>query len=193
MYNLLNLQNEGLHSGKPDCSSKLSGERLLAKGHVRFVLLTWQIARSLEQEVRITMNRHSASVLVVFVITFSMLVGCGAGVGKKQSVTGVVKLGGQPLDHGTIQFSPKPGTAGTLSGAEIKDGNYSVAREQGLDPGVYEVRIYSAEATVTDATAAPGESGPVAEDRIPPAFNAETTLEYTVAEGQPNEFNVDIP
>ena len=139
------------------------------------------------------MKRRSSPAMVALLMIFSMLAGCGADVGTKQSVTGVVKLGGAPLDQGTIQFSPKAGSTGTMSGAEIKDGKYSVLREKGLDPGVYEVRVYSSGSTVADEMPLPGESEPAAKDRIPANFNTETTLEFTVAEDQPNEFNVDVP
>jgi len=123
----------------------------------------------------------------------SLLAGCGADVGNKQAVTGQVKLKGQPLGHGMIQFTPKLGSAGTMSGADIKDGRYEIPREMGLDPGEYDVRVTSPAAPAATVTDLPGESGPVAEDLIPPAYNSNTTLVYTVKAGQANEFNVDIP
>lgn len=122
------------------------------------------------------------------------LAGCGGeDVGSKQAVSGEVKLKGEPLDKGSIQFSPKGGAGSTMSGAEIKAGKYSIPREAGLDPGTYEVRVSSPEGDGAPPPEMPGEATPPVADRIPAEYNVTTKLEFTVEAGKDNVYNVEIP
>ncbi|MEZ6089452.1 MAG: hypothetical protein R3C05_15775 [Pirellulaceae bacterium] len=120
------------------------------------------------------------------------LLGCGGeDYGDREPIKGTVTFKGSPLDQGTIQFTPKSG--GTFGAAEIVNGQYEIPVAGGLSPGTYEVRVSSGDPTVPASDPLPGESGPPATERIPPEFNAKTTLEYTVAPDGENTFNVDIP
>ena len=127
--------------------------------------------------------------------TFMLLasVGCGPSGPKLYPVSGTVTFQGKPLDKGFIQFSPKEGSDGTLAGAEIKEGKYSIAKKTGVTPGSYVVRVSSA---VTDApidTGAPGEAPPPVADKIPAAFNTESTLTFEAKAQENNVFDVTIP
>jgi hypothetical protein len=55
-------------------------------------------------------------------------------------ISGTVKLDGQRLAEGDIQFIPIEGTSGPDAGAVIKDGKYKVA-QKGLAGGKYRVSI----------------------------------------------------
>ena len=69
-------------------------------------------------------------------------VGCGQeNPLNRQSLSGTVKLKGEPVAKGTIQFMPTQGT-GTIAGGNIENGAYSIAAEGGLAPGEYAVMIH---------------------------------------------------
>src|SRR5947209_7208985 len=73
-----------------------------------------------------------------------LLVLCGvllvfAGVPSGPTVTGIVRLEGQPLPTGRIKFVPLPGTPGPDAGATIEEGKYRI--EKGLMAGEYRVEI----------------------------------------------------
>jgi hypothetical protein len=118
------------------------------------------------------------------------LFGCGSTDGRLP-VSGTITLKGQPVTEGTINFQSKEG--GIMSGGVIKDGKYAVAAEQGLQPGKYIVRISVAKPGTVAAEPVPGESGPPAEELVPPEYNAQSTLEFEAKEGIKNEFNFDVP
>lgn len=122
-----------------------------------------------------------------------ILGGCAPDVGGRLAVSGTIKLKGQPIDEGTINFSARPGAEGGFAGAPIRDGRYEIPAAQGLTPGVYQVRISAPEPGVPVTETAPGQSGPPVKDRVPPQYNANTTLEFEVKAGAKNQFDFDVP
>jgi hypothetical protein len=68
-----------------------------------------------------------------------LLLLCGCA-GCAPSISGTVKLNGEPLADGDIQFIPIEGTPGPDAGAVIKDGKYKVV-QKGLAGGKYRVSI----------------------------------------------------
>jgi hypothetical protein len=120
--------------------------------------------------------------------------GCDGVEPSGYRVSGEVTFQGQPLDHGTINFSPtEDNTGGTVSGAGIKEGRYEVPAATGLQPGKYIVRITSGEAQPLEE-AAPGDSSRVvARERIPPEFNENSNQVIEVQAGGENKFNFQIP
>ncbi len=124
-------------------------------------------------------------------------IGCSrADRSGRLPISGTVTLKGQPLDRGTIEFSPAGPDTKSMSGATITDGKFAIPAQQGLTPGTYRVRISSSEGGATaSATEMPGDSkaAPVAKDRIPPEFNTETKQEIKVTAGGPNTFEFSIP
>ena len=115
---------------------------------------------------------------------------------------GEILLDGQPLDTGSIEFSPHE-HAGVRSGTMIENGAYAIPGNKGLPPGKYLVRIFSPveaapppeEPSVPGPTV-PGPVGPSQPppgvERIPPEFNEESEEVIDVTEAGPNEFNFDI-
>src|SRR5262249_32721442 len=78
-------------------------------------------------------------------LTALVRAGCGGAPDDlpRQPVYGRVRLNGEPLAQGTIQFQPDggPRAAAISGGALIQDGSYSIPRDQGLVPGHYKVSI----------------------------------------------------
>jgi hypothetical protein len=131
--------------------------------------------------------------LAIWALSLIALGGCGADDGKiGNPVSGSITLHGQPLDQGTIEFLPAAGQ-GTYSGGPIKEGRYSVPGENGLEPGMYQVKITSMEGGAANVDEAPGEPGPPQKQRIPAEFNSATTLKRDVIAGQENIFDFAIP
>lgn len=112
--------------------------------------------------------------------------GCGGGATDdlpRQAVSGKVTLDGKPLARGSIQFQPVAGQ-GVAAGGEVKDGAYSVAREQGPVPGDYQVIISSTPPPSVEPTGPPGESTPPPPDPIPARYNTASTLTAKVEAGK---------
>jgi hypothetical protein len=138
------------------------------------------------------MRRAGWLVVVLSVAGVGLTVGCtGEATGGKLPVSGTIKLKGQPLDAGSIQFESKPPTPSCFTGGEIKDGKYAIPAPQGLLPGTYTVRI-----TAPEPGAAPfepgGEIAPPVKDRVPPEYNVSSTLTFEAKSGS-NTYDFDVP
>lgn len=129
------------------------------------------------------------SVLLMLLIPL-LSYGCGnSNPLGRQAVTGTITLDGQPLERGTIEFTPQgPGTA---SGATIENGQFFIPADKGLPPGDYLVRI-SAANDDAEPMDMPGESSKVAPELIPPEYNTESQQTFTVSTDGENEFSLDI-
>jgi hypothetical protein len=127
-----------------------------------------------------------------------VLCSCGPNYGGRKEIKGTVKLKGQPVDDGTIDFFPASGDQATKSGAQIINGSYKIPAEFGLLPGKYRVSITAGDGR-TKANASPDQPpGPtganiVSKDRIPKEYNIESKQEVDVTAKGPNVFNYDIP
>src|SRR4051794_16986957 len=78
--------------------------------------------------------------------SFGLLLGVVVCVGcsnepKRFEVNGNVTLKGKPVDEAIIDFMPVSTSGGIKQGALIRDGKYSIPKEQGLPPGEYKVTI----------------------------------------------------
>ena len=101
----------------------------------------------------------------------AMVAGCG-GTGDdlpRQAVSGTVSFDGQPMKSGLIQFLPAEPGATTAGGGSIADGQYKIARDEGLVPGKYQVQITSqSQAAAGQANALmPGDPVPPVKEPIP--------------------------
>jgi hypothetical protein len=142
--------------------------------------------------------RGRAWVLVHFLAaTLLVVAGCSDTTEGRQAITGTITLKGVPLDQGLIEFLPQEADKdGTRGGAMIKDGKYSIPREQGLLPGKYKVVINAAATKLADPE--PGvPPGPTKvapkKNRIPPEYNRATQQVVAVTKGGPNQFDFTIP
>ncbi|MGC1273274.1 MAG: carboxypeptidase-like regulatory domain-containing protein [Planctomycetaceae bacterium] len=124
------------------------------------------------------------------------LSGCGAEneLGRLP-VSGTVLLDGEPLDSGTISFDPIDQATGTSGGATVTAGQFEIATERGLPPGIYRVRISAPTGGVAASDAEPpppGEPTETAKERIPASWNTESQEQVEVKEGEENIFTFPI-
>lgn len=133
--------------------------------------------------------------LLIAAVCLLVAIGCGQKkTNNRLPVSGKVTLKGAPLDNGSIQFMP-PDVGGQFGGgAVIANGEYSIPEQQGLPAGKYKVVISAGTpGPPIPEGEAPGESGPPAEERIPPEFNVNSDKIVEIAAGKENVFNFDIP
>jgi hypothetical protein len=135
---------------------------------------------------------------LAFTLLFVVIgAGCGGNTEGRQPISGTITLKGAPLDEGLIEFFPQEGEkVGTRGGAAVKNGKYSIPRDQGLLPGTYKVVISAADKArpEQDPGAPPGptKSAP-RRNRIPAEYNRATKQVVTVTKGGPNQFDFTIP
>jgi hypothetical protein len=141
------------------------------------------------------MNDLRSIVLLGAAVLAALLSGCGPDYGGRQEVKGTVKLKGQPLDQGVIDFTPVESQP-TKGGAVISKGSYSIPRSSGLMKGKYRVMITSGDGrTREDSNEPPGPSGAniISKERIPADYNVNTKQEIEVTDKGTNVFDFDIP
>jgi hypothetical protein len=136
----------------------------------------------------------SFSRLLLAAAPLFLLCGCSEGNVGRRAISGNVTFQGQPLDYGAIRFEPTDVAKGVGGGAAITQGKYSIPEKLGLPPGAYKVWITAsgpaAEAPVDEA---PGETPRgMAQERIPPQYNVQTTLVADVPATGETEFNFDL-
>lgn len=120
-----------------------------------------------------------------------LLSGCGGERIERCSVSGSVRLDGQPLAEGTILFSPQ--AQGPSAGGEIRDGVFTLSEQEGPSPGPYLVEINAYRPTgKTERDAATGETITLAESIIPPRYNRNSTLTVEVKAGEENRFEFEL-
>jgi len=135
---------------------------------------------------------HPVRVSLWLLLTIPCL-GCSDPSGGREAVSGEIRLKGQPLDQGTIQFLPAEGQD-TTSGGLIQQGKYTVEKMKGLKPGRYKVVITSGDPKEhAPPGELPGAPFPVAKERIPREYNTESKQEIEVKRGGRNKFDIDIP
>jgi hypothetical protein len=123
--------------------------------------------------------------------------GCGETDGlPREAISGVITLDQNPLPSGLISFMPDGPDVATQGAGIVKDGSYSIPRDQGLVPGKYKVSITSggdASGKPKDfANNAPGMPPAPPKDLIPAIYNSKTTLSATVAAGSKNEIGFEL-
>ncbi|MGE3803419.1 MAG: hypothetical protein AB7K24_01960 [Gemmataceae bacterium] len=127
--------------------------------------------------------------LMALLALASFLSGCDSGQGY-QSISGIVKFQGAPVEQGRIQFFTTGENPTPQGGAMIVKGEYRVPREHGLKPGKYLVRISSPEST--GAAGADDMAPPPTRERIPSKYNTASELTVEVRAGERGEFNFDL-
>ncbi len=134
---------------------------------------------------------HASFVALLMVLSVG---GC-AEQSNREEITGEVKLKGQPVEDGLIQFVPLEGQQ-TGDGAHIQNGKYKITKDKGLAPGKYRVCLYAGngESGVGDASPDnPNAGRRPPKERIPPEYNTKSKVVEEVVRGGPNTFNYNIP
>jgi hypothetical protein len=124
------------------------------------------------------------------------LAGCTDPYAGRVEITGAVKVKGEPLKDGLITFEPAD-NQGTMSGAQIVNGEYKIPRQTGLKPGKYVVRITAGDgktpASNEEAGAPGGSTNIVSWELIPAEWNTRSKHVEEVKSGGTNKFDFDIP
>lgn len=111
----------------------------------------------------------------------------------RRAIQGNVTFRGQPLKHGSIQFSPVDLQHGVGSGAVVTDGSFQIPEAQGLPPGKYQVIISAGEATSAGPSdEPPGASGKLAVELIPAEWNVDPTHSVEIKSDVDTQVNFDI-
>ncbi|MFI4876578.1 MAG: carboxypeptidase-like regulatory domain-containing protein [Blastopirellula sp. JB062] len=85
--------------------------------------------------------RESIPFVFVAALGVAGISGCGAG-NQLSGLDGMVTIDGKPAAGAVISFQAVAGSSGNSAGAEVdQQGNYSIAAQQGLKPGAYDVTI----------------------------------------------------
>jgi hypothetical protein len=122
--------------------------------------------------------------------------GCAGGQSDglpREPVSGNVTLDGAPMPTGSITFVPI-GFEGPPVGAEIKDGAYSIPRQDGPIPGPHTVGVYASKPTgrkypdPDDPTVMIDEMFEI----IPPKYNLKSELKAEIKKGESNSFDYTL-
>ncbi len=71
-----------------------------------------------------------------------LVTGCGSSSGPRViPAWGKITYKGEPLEFGTVTFSPVDPNAAVATSAQIVDGRYQTEKGQGISPGTYKVVI----------------------------------------------------
>jgi hypothetical protein len=136
----------------------------------------------------VLMGAYSAVTMHVLVV----MVVAGCGENGRQAVEGNVTLDGKPLQDGSIQFCPIEGTTGPTAGAEILNGHFSIAREEGLLPGTYRVEVNAMGKTQGKLPPALARQWGEYTQILPVRYNTESQLRAEVGARGPNHFDFTV-
>ena len=127
----------------------------------------------------------------------SCLAAAGCSGDRRAEVSGTVKLNGEPITEGSINFIPVEGNTGAGSGAEIRDGKYFIARDKGVSPGKNRVELRAFRENGKKVQDPTGKKGTLTFERVmafPPEFNDRSTLVREVKPGSDTiDFDITAP
>jgi len=121
--------------------------------------------------------------------------GCGDSSGRL-AISGSVTFDGEPVTNGNIGFVASDTANGKTVGADIVDGQYTIARDQGPMTGTYKVMIYAERPTGRKIQADEGSQESVDQliQYIPMMYNDRSTLKVDLTEDRENlDFNLEKP
>lgn len=124
------------------------------------------------------------------------LPGCGPGPTNRIMVHGKVTYQGQPVESGTILFSPTTEGQYQANGV-IEDGEYLIDADYGPSLGTYKIRIDGFRATGQSTELGPlhaADNGSVEElePYIPVEFNSQTTLSVDISAQNAAALNFEL-
>jgi hypothetical protein len=130
---------------------------------------------------------------VSFVPVVLLLWGC-SDAPQRAAVSGTVKLNGELVAEGAINFIPTQGTTGPGVGTIIKDGKYHIPRDKGVIVGTNRVELRSIQKLGTKIQDPTKPQGVLAEERgeaFPPKYNNESTLTREI-KAEDNTLDFDV-
>ena len=136
------------------------------------------------------LSRRSLAICVTLLVA-PALVCTGCGSPYESSVTGTVRLGGEPLRTGTVTFHPSASGAAAYGGVD-PDGRFtlSTGRGKGLAPGEYIATVVATEAS---PAVSGGGTPPIGKPITPARYGDKSLskLRYTVVPGK-NDFEIEL-
>jgi hypothetical protein len=145
--------------------------------------------------------RHAAGWTAVAAMMVSVM-GCSKSPDpwNRAAAQGNVTLDGAPLKEGTITFFPSGATKGPAAGGEIRDGRYEIPADGGPVVGTNRIEIRSVQKTgrIVKSPMAVESSGPPIDmveelkEVVPPEYNRNSKLEFTILEAGENVNDVAI-
>ncbi|WP_143393860.1 hypothetical protein [Fimbriiglobus ruber] len=140
----------------------------------------------------------------VFFLCIPLLVGCSSNnkTAGRVSVIGSVSLKGVPLSEGVVQFEPME-KQNTSAAVVLVGGNFSISSANGLQPGMYLVRVSTKEEQnkpldpnlplTPSGNNLPGSSKTEAKKPvIPPEWGAKSKQQVEVKPEGMNKFDFEI-
>ncbi|MFG0332026.1 MAG: hypothetical protein ACF8TS_01565 [Maioricimonas sp. JB049] len=148
-------------------------------------------------------DRFTAARRLVPLVVLAFVSGCGDASGggalQRAAVSGTVTFNGQPLSEGFVRFVPVDGTPGPKTSVPVSQGRFEVEADRGPVVGMHRIEIQSTDdggyaMDDEDALRRLRESGVKRIDaiRIPPAYNARSTLMEAVTAAGKNEFRFEL-
>jgi hypothetical protein len=137
----------------------------------------------MERELAMYRLKARASALL---IGLSIPLGCSAGDGlARAQVRGEVRVDGEPLEEGSINFFPAGDAEGPSAGGVIAKGRYDIPRDAGPVVGKNRVEIRGVKKTgrMVPNYMAPGTMQPELMEALPPDVNTKSTLVRDIAAG----------
>ena len=142
--------------------------------------------------------RHRRFVFALLLAASGLMAGCSGSRDElpREPVSGTVMMDSQPLAEGAIQFTPAGGSEGRQTSAtvEVANGEFSIARADGLVPGSYKVSISAVPVkrdTRIQATFGKKKATPFKE-LIPAKYNSKTTLTEEIKRGGASGLKYEI-
>src|SRR3712207_3232365 len=123
-----------------------------------------------------------------------VLLGCAGGGPERADVSGTVKLDGEPIKEGVIQFIHVEGTTGPGTGDEIRDGKFHLPRAKGPVVGKNRIELRAFKKSGRQVIDPTGPKGARTEEIIqifPAEYNDRSTLVRTVERGT-NTIDLDL-
>ena len=139
------------------------------------------VHRPLDFRLRLPFGRCAATLLA----TLLVVVGCEQNP-NRYAVEGTVTLDGEPLDEGQIRLVPQRGTSGPSSGAPIREGRFSIARDRGPFAGEFTVEITAVRETGEILNHPDEGPVPLTAQYLPARYNSKSDLTASVKAGEPN-------
>jgi hypothetical protein len=144
-------------------------------------------------------TRRSAYSLLVLLPSL-VTIGCSTSKDDlpRVPVAGTVDMDGRPLPEAVIQFYPIGEKTATSVGAnaQIVNGKFSIAREDGLVPGSYKVSISHQELKDVESNAqkkgTPSRSKVLGPERIPAKYNTQSTLKADIKAGGSKDLRFEL-
>jgi hypothetical protein len=135
-------------------------------------------------------------IAVAFAMGLGAIVfGLGSVDPSRISLSGAIKLDGEPLERGTIRFILVSGADQPVADvAFIHLGDYAIARSDSMVPGTYLVRISGLGEEAMSAAAGPAEADGATSrpETVPARYNQESVLRVNIPRNGAHQLDFNL-